>query len=137
MRPQPGERWKLYWWTDEQHGLLLRSTKDDLVRRPYAVDVGWHVGDDEVAWINHAEGQMQSGIELISAAGPGFRTLLRGVKTPLGPNLGGCFVLSSILLDAIYLRLEPRIEHRDSELLKKFADAIAPTKLLLGLSRRD
>src|SRR5512136_774603 len=131
---QAGERWKFYWWADEQHGLPLRSTKDDLVRRPNAIDVGWDIRDDEVACINHAQVHVQRGPEMVNAASPGIRTLLRGVKTPLGPNLGGCFILSSILLHALYLRLEPRIEHRDSELLKKFADAVAPAEPLLSLS---
>ena len=74
---------------------------------------------------------------MVSAAGPRLRTALRDLKIPLGPNLGCCFVLSSVLLHALYLWLEPRIEHRHSKLLKKFADAVAPTKLLLSLSRRD
>src|SRR5262252_7924503 len=137
MVPQSSKRWKLYWWTNEQHGLPLQSTLDDLVRRPNAVDVGWDIRDDEVARINHAEVHVQRGPEMVSAVGPGIRTLLRGVKTPLVSNLGGCFILSSILLHALYLRLEPGIEYRDSKLLKKFADAIAPAKLFLNLSRRD
>src|SRR5262252_10564771 len=80
---------------------------------------------------------MQRGPEMLSTAGPRLRTLLRGVKTPLSPNLGCCFILSSILLYALYLWLEPRIEHRHPKLLKEFADAVAPAKLLLSLSRRD
>src|SRR5262245_59147401 len=134
---QTRERWKFYWRTDEQHGLPLHSAKDDLVRRPNAVDVGRDVRDDEVACIDHAEVHVQRGPEMVSAAGPGIRTLLRGVKTPLGSNLGGRCILSSILLDALYLRLEPGIKHRDSQLLKEFADAIAPAELFLNLSRRD
>src|ERR1700751_126906 len=74
---------------------------------------------------------------MISAAGPRLRTLLRGVETPLGPNPGCCFILSPILLHALYFRLEPRIEHRHPKLLKKFADAVAPAKLLFSLPRRD
>src|SRR4249919_531245 len=74
---------------------------------------------------------------MIGAAGPGIRTLFRGVKTPLSPNLGCCFILSSVLHHTLDLRLEPRIEHRDSELLKKFADTVAPAEPLLSFSRRN
>src|SRR6516225_11448096 len=98
MVPQSSKRWKLYWWTNEQHGLPLQSTQDDLVRRPHAVDVGWNVRDDEVARINHAQVHVQRGPEMVSTAGPRLRTLLQGIKTPLGSNPGGRFVLSSILL---------------------------------------
>src|SRR5262245_29463475 len=137
MVTQAVECRKFHRWTDEQHRLPLRSAKNDLVRRPHAIDVGWDVRDDEVACVNHAEIHVQRGPEMVSAAGSGIRALLRRVKTPLGSNLGGCFILSSILLNALYLRLEPGIEHGDSELLKKFADAVAPAKLFLDLSRRD
>src|SRR5262245_39472916 len=134
MAAQAVERRKFYRRTDEQHGLPFRSAKDDLVRRPNAIDVGWDVRDDEVACINHAEVHVQRGPEMVSADSSGIRTLLRGVETPLSPDLGGCFILSSILLHALYLWLEPGIEHRDTELLKKFADTVAPAEFLLSLS---
>src|SRR6476620_2403780 len=137
MATQSVECWKFYRWTYEQHGLSLRSAKDDLVRRPNAINVGWDIRDDEVTRINHAQIHVQRRPEMVSAAGPGTCTLLRWVETPLRSNLGGCFILSSILLHALYLRLEPGIEHRDSERLKKFADTVAPAELFLNLSRCD
>src|SRR6478672_366432 len=118
---------KFYRRTDEQHRLPLRSAKDDLVRRPNAINVGRDIRDDEVTRINH----VQRRPEMVSTDGPSVCTLLRWVETPLSSNLGGCFILSPILLHALYLRLEPGVEHRDSELLKKFADAIAAAEFFL------
>src|SRR5262245_55393752 len=137
MVTQAAECRKFYRRADEQHGLPLRSAKDDLVRRSNAIDVGWDIRDDEVTCVNHAQVHMQRWPKVVSAAGPGICTFLRWIKAPLSPDLGGCFIFSSILLHALYLRLEPGVEYRDAELLKKFADAIAPAKLFLNLSRRD
>src|SRR4249920_883222 len=114
MVTQAVECRKFYRRTDEQNGLPLRPAKDDLVRRANTINVGWDIRDDEVTRINHAQIHVQRRPEMVSTGGPSACTLLRWVETPLGSNLCGCFILSSILLHALYLRLEPRIKHRDS-----------------------
>ena len=41
-----------------------------------------------------------------------------------------CFIFSSVFLHAAYPRLEPGVEHGDSDVLEEFADAIAPAEFL-------
>src|SRR4029078_10879901 len=105
---------------DEQHRLPLRSAKDNLVRRPNAINVGRDIRDDEITCINHAQIHVQRRPEMVSTRGPSVCPLLRWVETPLSSNLGGCFILSPILLHALYLRLEPGVENPDSQLLTEF-----------------
>src|SRR5262249_51333553 len=134
MLSQARERRKRDWRADEQHRFALQSTKNDLVWRPDALDVGRNVCDVEVARINPTYIHVKRGPEMVSAAGPCFGAVLRRIKTPLGTDPSGRLILSSILFYAVYLRLEPRIEYGNPELLKKLADTVAPAKLLLSLS---
>lgn len=123
---------------DEEYGLVLECGHYDLMRRADAVDVRGAIRNAEVAGVHHAEINVQRFPELSRAPGAGLRTRFAAFISPaLADALAALHVFAAILVQAAYVRLEPRIEHRHTHLLQKLANAIAPAELFLRRARRD
>src|SRR6266404_5494074 len=138
MFTQVLQRGEYYWGTDKENRLVLQGRHYDLMRRPDTVDIGWAIGDGEIAGVYHPQINMQSFPELDGAPGSCLGAAFAAFVGPFCPNaLAALHVFSAVFVQPAHLRLEPRVEYGHTHGLEELAYAIAPAELFFGRARSD
>src|ERR1035437_7952709 len=107
------------------------------MRRADAVDVRRAIRNREITRVHHPQIDVQRFPKLPRAPRSRLRALAsRPIRPDLFDPLAALGVLTPVFVQPANIRLEPRVEHGHARRLQEFANAIAPTELLLPAAGR-